>query len=335
MGFFYKIKDYWLTSEERFIIAAGAGIAMLGTAGFLALWYLGIIFPPFPRQSGPVIVAVEKGASARAIAEQLFGNNLIRSRNVFLGYVKIVSHEGLLRSGNFVFHGPLSVPAVLAAMKTGVTEKTIVIPEGWTVADIAEYLEKEDFFSKEQFIAAAESYEGYLFPDTYQVFEDASPQDIVILMRNNFDKKTAMYRDSTLPAGRHGSIVTFEDVVIMASLLEKEAPSLGDRKIVAGIFWKRIEAGMPLQVDASLTYATGRASLSLTTDDLALDSPYNTYRKLGLPLGPIANPGLKSLEAALQPTPSSYWYYLSDREGLLHYSATFEEHREKKFKYLR
>ena len=328
MKFFLKIKDYLITSEQRRVIVAGASIAMLGTAGFLGLWYLGVIFPPFPPQSGPVILVVEKGASARAIAHQLTAKNLIRSPNVFLGYVKIVSREGLLRSGNFVFHGPLSVPAVLAAMKTDVDEKTIIIPEGWAVADIAAYLEEQEFFPKEEFLSGAEPYEGYLFPDTYRVFEDAVPQDIVALMRSNFDKKAASF-------ARDQSPYSFSDAVIMASLLEREAPSSGDRKLVAGILWKRIEAGMPLQVDASLTYVTGRASRWLTTDDLALDSSYNTYRRLGLPSGPIANPGLKSLEAALNPTPSPYWYYLSDREGLLHYSATFEEHREKKFKYLR
>ena len=328
MEFFYKIKDYLLTSEQRIIVIAGAGIAMLATAGFLALWYLGLIFPPFPPQSGPVIVAIEKGATARAIAEQLIAKNLIRSPNVFLGYIKLMSREGLLRSGNFVFYGPFSIPAVLAAMKTGVDEKTIFIPEGWTVADIAAYLEERGFFPKEEFFVLARPYEGYLFPDTYRVFEDASPQDIVALMRSNFENKTASFR-------RGQSLYSFSDAVVMASLLEREAPSLGDRKLVAGILWKRLEAGMPLQVDASLTYVTGRASLWLTTDDLALTSPYNTYRNLGLPAGPIANPGLKSLEAAMNPTPSPYWYYLSDKEGLLYYSATFEEHREKKFKYLR
>lgn len=328
MRFFRKIKDYLITSEQRLVIITGAGIAMLGTAGFLALWYLGIIFPPFPARSGPVIVVVEKGTHARAIAEELVAKNLIRSPNVFLGYVKLMSREGLLRSGNFIFHGPLSVPAVLAAMKTNVAEKTIVIPEGWAVADIASYLEQEGFFPKEEFVSAAESYEGYLFPDTYRVFEDATPQDIIILMRTHFEKKTASLNVDQ-------SKYSLRDIVIMASLLEREAPSAGDRKLVAGILWKRIESGMPLQVDASLTYVTGRASLWLTEDDLALDSSYNTYRKLGLPAGPIANPGLISLEAALNPTPSPYWYYLSDREGLLHYSATFEEHREKKFKYLR
>ena len=323
-----KMKDYFITREDRRVIVMGAGIAMLGTAGFLALWYLGIIFSPFPPQSGPVILVIEKGTHARAIAEQLTAKNLIRSPNVFLGYVKLINYEGLLRSGNFVFHSPLSIPAIFAAMKTGADEKTIFIPEGWTAADIAVYLEEQGFFSKEEFIAAAEPYEGYLFPDTYRVFEDASPQDIIALMRGNFEKKTASL-------GLSKSKYSLSDIVIMASLLEREAPSLGDRKLVAGILWKRLEAGMLLQVDASLTYATGRASLWLTTDDLALNSPYNTYRNFGLPIGPIANPGLKSLEAARDPTPSPYWYYLSDREGLLHYSATFEEHREKKFKYLR
>jgi len=337
MEFFYRIKDYLITPEERRMIVMGAGIAMLGTAGFLMLWYLGIIFPPFPPQSGPVIVVIEKGATARAVANELFAKNLIRSRNVFLGYVTLASRQGLLRSGNFVFYNPLSIPDVLAAMKTGVDEKTIIIPEGWSVADIALFLEHEGFFSQEDFIAAAEAHEGYLFPDTYRVFGDATPQDIIVLMRANFAKKTASMRASyeIAPYEIESRKYAFGDIVIMASLLEREAHTFPDRKIIAGILWKRIEAGMPLQVDAALTYVTDRASLRLTKDDLGLDSPYNTYRNLGLPAGPIANPGLEALEAALNPLPSPYWFYLSDREGLLHYSTTFEEHREKKFKYLR
>jgi UPF0755 protein len=323
------IKDCLISSKQRFIIVAAAGGVMVGTVLLLALWYLGLIFPPYPPQSGPVIITIEKGSTAREISETLAAKHLIRSPNVFLGYIKLIKHEAALRSGNFVFHPPVSIPTVLAAIKTGATEKEIKILEGWDVVDVALYLEKEGLFSKEDFIKAAHQYEGYLFPDTYRVFDDATPQDVIALMRGNFEKKAAAYYE-TEPRS-----VSLTEAVIMASMLEREAHTFPDQKIIAGIFWKRLNTGMPLQVDATLTYVTGRASLWLTKDDLAIDSGYNTYRNLGLPVGPIANPGLKSLEAALNPISSPFWFYLSDREGLLHYSATFDEHKQKKFTYLR
>ncbi len=121
----------------------------------------------------------------------------------------------------------------------------------------------------------------------------------------------------------------------MASLLEEEAIREEDRRLISGVLWKRLEAGVALQVDAALTYVTGRASHELTGEDLKFDSAFNTYFYPGLPLGPISNPGLDAIEAALRPTASPYWFYLSDKEGNTYYSATFEEHKEKKFKYLR
>lgn len=326
---FRGFRDYAITNHQRLIIVATMGIVMTGTVAVVALWYLGIIFPPYPPQSGPVVVRIEKGATAREITEAFAARKLIRSPNVFLGYIKLVNREAALRSGNFVFHAPLSVPEILSIIKTGAKEKEIRILEGWDVVDIALYLEGEGLFPKEDFIEVAHTHEGYLFPDTYRVFEDATPQDIIVLMRDNFEKK-ALSSYEVEPRK-----IPLKEAVIMASMLEREAHTLPDRKIIAGILWKRLDAGMPLQVDATLTYVTGRASLWLTKDDLAFDSPYNTYRNPGLPVGPIANPGLESIEAALNPLPSPYWFYLSDRQGLLHYSATFDEHKQKKFKYLR
>ena len=120
----------------------------------------------------------------------------------------------------------------------------------------------------------------------------------------------------------------------MASLLEREVPLTYDRRVVAGILWKRIRLGMPLQVDAVFPYIIGKNSFNLTKSDLATDSPYNTYLYKGLPAGPIANPGLDAILAAVTPLPTSYLYYLSDKYGNLHYSATYEQHLANKHKYL-
>lgn len=126
-----------------------------------------------------------------------------------------------------------------------------------------------------------------------------------------------------------------EEIIIMASIIEKEMSSPEDGRIISGILWKRIEAGMGLQADATLTYLTGKPSLKLTEEDLAIDSPYNTYKYRGLPTGPISNPGLNAIKAAIYPEESSYWYYLHDSESQPHYARAFEEHIENKLRYLK
>jgi len=215
-------------------------------------------------------------------------------------------------------------------------EVTVTIPEGLSVKQIAEILESARLFSKDEFIKIAQKEEGYLFPDTYRFYKDAKPEGIVAKMKENFNKKVE--REvleeiaNSVVAGQKRQL---GETIIMASILEEEVKSTEDRKIVAGILWKRLDRGMGLNVDAALTYILGRASHDLTIDDLKFDSPYNTYRYRGLPPTPISNPGLDAILAAASSTPSKYFYYLTDKEGAVHYAKTLEEHALNKFKYLR
>ena len=174
----------------------------------------------------------------------------------------------------------------------------VTIPEGFNVRQIAERLEEAGLFPAEEFIKLAQSEEGYLFPDTYEFYGHARPEEVILRMKENFLKK----------AGE-----VSPDAVIMASLLEEEAAQTEDRKIISGILWKRLGAEFPLQVDAEP----------------------GTYEYLGFPPSPITNPGLDAIEAALHPAASPYWYYLSDKEGNTHYAKTFEEHKQNRLKYLR
>ncbi|MCR4306594.1 MAG: endolytic transglycosylase MltG, partial [Candidatus Yonathbacteria bacterium] len=142
-------------------------------------------------------------------------------------------------------------------------------------------------------------------------------------------QKTFALRSALEASGK-----TSGEVITMASIIEKEAITSTDKRLVSGILWKRIDIGMPLQVDAPFAYAIGKNTFQLTLDDLAVDSPYNTYKNQGLPAGPIANPGMESILAALEPEKSSYLFYLSDRKSIIHYSATFEEHKRNKSLFL-
>lgn len=210
-------------------------------------------------------------------------------------------------------------------------EIAVTIPEGYNVRQIGETFEKLGIFSEDEFVKIAQKEEGYLFPDTYRFYKTAKPEDIVAKMKDNFNKKvTAEILNQTETQKKKP-----DDIIIMASILEEEVKSAEDRKIVAGILWKRLSRGMGLNVDAALTYVLSKTSNELTADDLKYDSPYNTYKYRGLPPTPISNPGLDAILAALNPTPSPYFYYLTDKEGKAHYAATLEDHALNKWKYLR
>ncbi|PIP75593.1 hypothetical protein COW86_02945 [Candidatus Kuenenbacteria bacterium CG22_combo_CG10-13_8_21_14_all_39_9] len=234
-------------------------------------------------------------------------------------------------------------------------EWELTVIEGWTVKDIAWRLEnmgkfqtKElfeatgvnqpnnkfnfdissyDFFSDKPAMA---NLEGYMFPDTYRFFAYATIDDIVRKMLNNFDKKlTLQLRQDIQAQGK-----TIFDIITMASIIEREVMTDNDRAIVSGIFWKRFEAGVPLQADSTINYITGKKTPALSAEDLKINSFYNTYLYGDLPPGPISNPGLASIKAAIYPAASDYWYFLTDSQSNVHYGRDFEEHKANKEKYL-
>lgn len=181
------------------------------------------------------------------------------------------------------------------------------------------------------------SLEGYLFPDTYQIFASSSPKELVIKMLNNFDNKlTPEMRKEIERQGK-----TIHEIITMASIIEKEAPIFGqkdlkDAKIVAGIFYNRLDIGMALQSDATLSYVFNDKKPVHSGDELDVDSPYNTYKYRGLIPGPICNPGIAAIEAAIYPTENDYLYFLTTLDGSqIHYAKTHDEHVRNKYKYLK
>ncbi len=189
-------------------------------------------------------------------------------------------------------------------------------------------MDKDTAFISE-FLRASESKEGYLFPDTYLFPKEASASSIVAKMVGTYNNKTKNLKNQ--------SGLTNKDAVILASLIERETKTNEERPMVAGIMLNRLNAGMPLQIDASVQYAVGTAKdwwPILTLDDISTVSPYNTYKNKGLPPAPIANPGLSSLEAAFAPEDSDYWYYIHDPDGVIHYARTLAEHNSNIAKYL-
>lgn len=311
-------------------------------AAFLFFGYaLGVIVPPAIPAATTVIIV--PGMNAEEIATSLKNAGVIRSRIVFVWLTYIGGLHDKLGAGKFVFSQSQSAFRVLAQMLRERKEIAIVIPEGSTARDISLIFAASgirlrpdfdrDFARVPEFIQNAlvedGKKEGFLFPDTYRFYETADSNDIVYSMLENFVKKVSPLQEEIKASGK-----SLREIVTMASIVEEEAREPKDKQIVASVLWKRIEMGMPLQTDATLYYELGKASHQLTLSDLENPTPYNTYRYKGLPPGPITNPGLDSIEAALRPSKTSYVYYLTGRDGKMHYARTFEEHKKNRALYL-
>ena len=316
---------------------------------------------PRPR----VNVEIPAGTGLRDIGAVLARHGVVRSRWAFVAYAALSGNAGALKAGEYTFEGSPTIPEVVHRIVQGErypTERLVTIPEGWDLRDMGGYFEANGIFMSERWWEVAgfppsqpqssralrsgrdfanefavladkppgHGLEGYLYPDSYRIFRTAAVEDVVRKMLENFDRKlTPELRNEIRRQNR-----TIFEIVTVASLLEKEVPHDEDRRIVAGILWKRLAAGIPLQVDASVNYLTGKRATP-SAADLAIDSPFNTYRYAGLPYGPIANPGIGAIRAAVYSKPTGYFYYLSSADGTTVYSRSIEEHRAAKARYLR
>jgi UPF0755 protein len=227
--------------------------------------------------------------------------------------------------------GALSIAYRLATGNFGVAPARVTIPEGSTVRDIAAIVaDALPEVTADEVYAAGARYEGMLFPDTYTFSYGTDAETVIRTMRETFRAKTSPLLQDIL-ASDH----SLTEIVTMASLIEKEARTLESKQMISGILWRRLAIGMPLQVDAVFGYIANRPTFSPSYSDLKTDSPYNTYKYKGLPPGPIGSPGYDSLYAALHPTKSPYLFYLTGKDGKMHYAATYAEHQVNEQKYLR
>ena len=295
-------------------------------------------------------ITVMRGQNALQIANDLKAEGYISSKTIFLA--KVIFRGGLkqLKAGEYDLKG-LGVEQIITRLVSGKTiSVTATIIPGWSIDDIAASLAAAKMVSAADFTAAAgpeaaatrkneydflvslpegSDLEGYLSPDTYQLPDGATAADIVGLALDDFGKKLNGQMRADIAARK----LSISDVVTMASILEKEVKTSEDKKLVAGILWKRLEANMPLQVDSSLLYYKVPGAAAGVVDKES-NSRYNTYRYAGLPAGPICNPGLESLEAAIYPTKSEYWYYLSASDGSTIFSRDYGGHLINKAKYI-
>ncbi|PIV42881.1 MAG: endolytic transglycosylase MltG [Candidatus Nealsonbacteria bacterium CG02_land_8_20_14_3_00_40_11] len=269
------------------------------------------------------IFLIKKGESLFQIAENLEKEGLIKNKFLFDLYIFIKGAQRKLQAGEYSLTSSESINRIAEKIISGYIAKIVVtIPEGWTQKQIEEMIGLK---------LPGENLEGFLFPDTYQFPLRVSGEEVVKKMRDNFDKK--LTPDLKKEIQRQGK--TISEIITMASLIEKEVSKNEDKELVSGILWKRLKNNIPLQVDATITYITGKRTTKISKEETQIDSPYNTYKYLGFPPGPICNPGIDSIKAAIYPKNSEYWYYLSTPEGKTIFSKTLEEHNIAKEKYLR
>lgn len=367
----YQLKDLFLSrfkSTEIFFRELKFA-AIIFLFSFFLFFDLVLIPPVSWKFPSNEVVQIKEGLNLKEIENFLKEKNIIRSPIVFNLIVRAMKGEKNIKAGDYMFDKPYSVFDIskkIIAGDYGIEQKKIIITEGMTLNEIGYLFEKEGLFSKDELfeysgccggknprikLALEDAYtssydykntvlgkitkelpsnfilEGLFFPDTYFFRKNIEPKDAVKLILKNFNKK--IEENFSIPEKK------LYDVLIMASILEKEANTVEDKKMIADILWRRLDKKMLLQVDATLDYAINKNTFELTKSDLKTDSPYNTYKYEGLPKTPISNPGIESIKSAVKPTLNNYWFYLSDKNGVMHYSETYEEHKKNINEYLK
>jgi len=321
--------------------------ALCLVAGF----YLFINAPSSIIISQPLSIA--KGESVASISSRLKQENFIYSDLLFRFYLKMVNKAQDIKAGYYLLPARTSMKNIVQLITDNhiSINGNFLIKEGETLKEIENNLHQKGILDSSQKLADSKlndfvfsypvlfrgaslnnSLEGYFFPDSYHLPQGLKEKEIIDAFLNNFSQKLTQQELLNINNSHN-----FYENIIIASLLEKEVLTEIDKRMVADILWRRIEAGMPLQVDATICYAQNQSFIDcqLTLEAFKIDSPYNTYLYKGLPPTPICNPGLESIKAALNPLPNQSWYYLSDRKtGKTIYSQTFEGHKAAKAKYL-
>ncbi|MEK7611223.1 MAG: endolytic transglycosylase MltG [Patescibacteria group bacterium] len=309
-----------------------------------------------PGPAEPVEFVVSEGEPLSKIAQELENKKLINSALLLRLYVRLSGLGSFVQAGVFSLPQNASLTEVVGILGHGRADIKLTFPEGWRREEMGEYINSKfsaqggSALSIAEFLNETKSLEGYLFPDTYLVPAWYTAARLVGMMQDNFAAKIKALPKSSLSE---------KDIVILASILEREARFAEDRPIIAGILLKRLENDWPLEVDATLQYAITNSKISakggstsggksqnskfntiewwpkeITATDLELDSPYNTRKYKGLPPTPISNPGFSTMTAVVRPAATGYWFYLSDKEGRMHYAKTLEEHNLNAGRYL-
>jgi UPF0755 protein len=323
-------------------------VVVLFALSFGGLIWWKVNTAPVSNDKTPIRFVIPKGRSAAQIAQILYEDGLIKNPLAFKFYVQLTGRADKIQAGEFQLARNLTPGQIIEELSKGPLQLWVTIPEGLRREEVVEKFitglemqEPQSSQFRNEFLQSSKELEGQLFPDTYLFPRDISASIVVGRMKSLFDEKVT----KGLAKGIEESNLSFNQIVTLASIIERETRNTDERPIVAGILLNRIDMGMPLQADATVQFAVGEARCVgetsecnwwpvLTKQDLEIDSPYNTYKYKGLPPMPIANPGLSSLKAAVQPQPNDYLYYIHDKDGNIHYAKNLQEHDENVREYL-
>ncbi|KXA14673.1 YceG family protein [Clostridium perfringens] len=300
---------------------------------------------PLQYNQADITFKVKEGESLNGLFERLNNENVLRSSFFSKIYIKFNNVEESIKPGTYTVNSDISFQDFLSVLTDGkVSEAKVTFPEGYTVEDIAKKLEESKVCTKDEFLKVVKEYplpsyikpnnerkyelEGFLFPDTYAIPKGTTPKQIIEMMLNRFEGVINEIQSElgiTIPKEE------YEKYVIVASMVEKEARDDSERAEIASVIYNRLQKGMPLQIDATVLYALGEHKDTVLYKDLKVDSPYNTYKIKGLPVGPICNPGKPSLLAAIRPAKTDYIYYLLNPSNNKHYfTNNYEDFLAKK-----
>ncbi len=297
-----------MTKDELKLILRDWRLYVFGGIFLLSFFYVLEFTAPSDFPTG-TIVTLKSGAGLSQLADELEKSHVVRSALWFRTAVIALGGESHIQAGDYYLkdsQNGLSMAWRMVKGEYDLTQVKITVPEGFTVSQISNLFdERFPVFNKDLFVSTAP--EGYMFPDTYFIQVDATAQSVIDLFKKNYESKIANYKDEIANSG-----YSENEIITMASILEGEVKTAEDKKLVSGILWKRLSLGMPLQVDVDKS----------------------TYKTTGLPSAPVNNPGLTSIDAALNPTDSPYLYFISDKQGITHYAKTIDEQTANIQKYL-
>lgn len=328
------------------LILASLVLAFVALLFGIAIYFLVLInSPKNPKNTNQVNFKVEANTGIDAIATNLLNQGLISDKNLFILYAKLGPSRGNLKPGVYLLSPSMSLAKIADTIGAGkIATKKVTFQEGLTIEEMARKWAREGFGTAQSFVDASKlsglynqsflqyrsnpaSLEGYLYPATYDILLLTTPQDQINKMLDSFSSQVLPKLDKSI-----ANSSKLNDIVTLASIVEKEANTTEDRKLVAGVFYNRLNNNMRLESDVTVNYATGKSETSAS--DVKINSPYNTYIVTGLPLGPICNPSLDAILATANPTASDYYYFIADRNGVVHFAKTYQEHQQNIEKYL-
>jgi UPF0755 protein len=296
------------------------------------------LFQPPSRSTKIVRMEVPRNATLRTIAERLEQKGLIRHRYAFMLLARLMGESSNLKAGEYELHPSMQLLEIMDKLSRGdATAVWFTVPEGYTVDQVADTLDKLDMVDRRHFLRLVQSdgsrfdtavkvprrsLEGYLFPDSYKFKKGVSEATIITGMLKNFHTQVV----DGLREEIRANDLSLDKLVILASLIEREARVPEDRPLISAVIRNRLKEKMLLQIDATVLYALGQHKDRVLFEDLKVDSPYNTYQNPGLPPGPICSPGIEAIKAALRPAKADYLYYVARPDGSHIFTNTLSEH---------